>query len=151
MTTLQSRILWHFTIAFGPMQPIGMTPHGMRMFVPLTGGTFEGPRIRGTLLPGGADAILVRPDGAVDLDIRVTAATDDGLIYATALGLQVASPEVTVRLQQGMPVDPSEYYMRANYRFETASRKYAWLNRILAVGVYTRTPTGVDGDVFEVL
>jgi hypothetical protein len=151
MTTLESRLLYTFTVTFGPMQPVGMTPHGMRVFVPLTSGSFEGPRIRGTLMPGGADSVLVRPDGAIDLDIRATAMTDDGPVYVMALGLQVASPEVTLRLQQGQPVDPAEYYMRAAYRFETGSKKYAWLNRILAVANYRRTATGIEGEVFEVL
>lgn len=151
MVTLETRLLWHVTVTFGPMQAVGMTPHGMRVFVPLVGGSFEGPRIRGTLTPGGADSVLVRPDGVVELDIRLVALTDDGPVYVTATGLQAATPEVTLRLQQGQPVDPSEYYMRASYRFETASKKYGWLNRILAVARYRRTATGIEGEVFELL
>lgn len=148
---LETRPLYHFEVTFGPMQAIGMTPHGMRIFVPLVGGTFEGARMRGIITPGGADSVLVRSDGVVELDIRVTAMSDDGPIYVTATGLQVASSEITMQLQQGRAVDPSKYYMRASYRFETASQKYAWLNRILAVAVYRRTATGIEGDVFEIL
>lgn len=148
--TLATELLWRFEVTFGPMQTIGMTPHGMRVFVPVLEGTFEGPRIRGTVLPGGSDAALVRPDGTVDLDIRAVALSDDGPIYMTAFGLQVATPEVSLRLQQGQPVDASEYYMRAAYRFETASQRYAWLNQILGVAIYRRTARGLTGDVFAI-
>ena len=151
MAALETRLLWKVTVTFGPIQAVGKTPHGMRLFVPLVGGVFEGPRIRGTLIPGGADSVLARPDGVVELDIRLVAMTDDGPVYVIATGLQSAKPEVSARLQQGEPVDPSEYYMRAAYRFETASQKYEWLNRILAVARYRRTVTGIEGDVFEVL
>lgn len=151
MDTLELRLLWHVTIAFGPMQFLGLTPHGMRLLVPLESGSFEGPRIKGTLLPGGADSVLIRSDGAVDLDIRVAGLTDDGPVYVSSTGLQVASPDIAARLQQGEPVDPSTYYMRAAYRFDTASEKYGWLNRVLGIARYRRTAKGIDGDVFEVL
>ena len=61
---------------------------GTRRIVPVTGGTFEGPKLKGTALGGGADWILVRPDGVSELNVRVTLRTDDEqLIYVTYRGL----------------------------------------------------------------
>ncbi len=61
---------------------------GTRRIVPVTGGTFEGPKLKGTALGGGGDWILVRPDGASELNVRVTLKTDDDqLIYLTYRGL----------------------------------------------------------------
>ena len=63
-------------------QEIGATPQGNRRIVYVTGGTFEGPKLKGEILPGGGDWVLFRPDGVGQLDVRATARTDDGdLIY----------------------------------------------------------------------
>src|SRR5881397_66993 len=65
-------------------QVIGATPMGTRQVFIVKGGTVEGPRIKGKLLPGGGDWALVRSDGAVQLDVRATIQTDDGaLVYGT--------------------------------------------------------------------
>lgn len=152
MPTLETRLLWHFQLSFGPPQAVGMTPHGMRMIWPITGGSFEGPRLRGEILPGGADAVLIRPDGVTELDIRVVGRISDGaLLYATPLGLHIAAPEINQRILRGEKVADADTYTRTAYRFETSSKEHAWLNRILAIGVYRLTGTGVEGDVYEVL
>ena len=66
---------------------IGENPHGNRQIVPVTGGSFEGPRLKGKVLPGGGDWLLVRPDGVGELDVRATLQTDDGaFIYVTYRG-----------------------------------------------------------------
>ena len=51
---------------------IGENPHGNRQIVPVTGGTFEGPRLKGEVLPGGGEWLLVRSDGVGELDTRIT-------------------------------------------------------------------------------
>ena len=113
-------------------------------------GTFVGERLRGTILPGGADWILVRPDEVVTLDVRAVLETDDkALIAFTYRGLRHGPAAVMERLARGDPVDPSEYYMRIMGSFETAAPRYAWLNRIFAIGTGRRPPTGAVYEVFE--
>ena len=107
----------------------------------MKGGTFEGPRLKGEVLPGGGDCLVFRPDGAGELDVRATLRTDDGhLIYTYYRGIIQASPEVTQRVAQGESVDRSEYYFRTAPVYETASEKYSWLNRIVAVAVGSFAP-----------
>jgi len=55
------------------------------------------------------------------------------------------------RLLRGDTVDPSEYYFRTAPLFETASQKYGWLNRILAIGIGRRSSREVAYTVYEVL
>src|SRR5687767_5069073 len=59
---------------------VGDVAQGRRRIVPITGGTFEGPGIRGKILPGGADWQIIRPDGFTELDTRYTIETDKGQI-----------------------------------------------------------------------
>jgi hypothetical protein len=132
-------------------QVIGAAPAGNRQVFIVTGGTFEGPRLKGTLLPGGGDWALMRPDGAVQLDVRATARTDDGaLIYATYSGLISGAPEVLARAMAGEDVPLSEYYFFTNPMFQTADEKYAWLNQTLAIGRGKIVPGGVEYRVWTV-
>ena len=131
---------------------IGRTPLGHRRIVRVTGGTFEGPRLSGTVLPGGGDWLVERADGVRQLDVRITLRTDDGaLIFAHYPGLFHAAPGVMDRLLRGEPVEPSEYYFRTAPLFETAAEKYAWLNRVLAIGIGRRTSRQVCYTVYAVL
>ncbi len=131
---------------------LGQTPLGHRRIVRVTGGTFEGPRLRGTVLPGGGDWLVERADGVRQLDVRITLRTDDGaLIYAHYPGLFHAAPGVMDGLLRGETVDPSEYYFRTAPMFETAAEKYAWLNRVLAIGIGRRTSRQVCYTVYAVL
>jgi hypothetical protein len=57
---------------------------------------------------------------------------------------------VRQRILKGQVVDPSEYYFRTTPFFETASEKYAWLNKLVAVGVGRRTRTGVVYSVYAI-
>src|SRR5207247_1766156 len=96
--------------------------------------------------------LVERADGSRALDVRITLRTDDGaLIYAHYPGRFHSEPAVTQRLLRGDPVDPAEYYFRTAPFFETASSKYDWLNRIMAVGIGTRAPTMVSYTVYAIL
>jgi len=76
-------------------QKIGAVPHGSRVTAPIAGGHFEGPRLRGKVLPFGGDWTLLRRDGILELDLRITLETDDGaLIHMTSFGLRHGPPEV---------------------------------------------------------
>ena len=105
-----------------PTQEIGTTPTGTLSIFPIIGGSFEGERLRGKVLPGGDDWTVKRSDGVIELDLRITLETDDGaLVYMTFEGIR----------DDGAPGAP---YFRTLPRFETAEPKYSFLNRLLAVG-----------------
>ena len=55
------------------------------------------------------------------------------------------------QVHRGEPVDPSAYYFRTAIFFETGSERYAWMNKILAIGSGYREPAGPRYQVFEVL
>ena len=116
---MNSRPLFVLRLATSPTQDVGSTPHGTLSVFPVIGGTFEGDRLRGKVLSGGGDWVTARPDGAMELDLRVTLETDDGaLIHMTFSGVR----------------DDANHYFRTLPRFETAAPKYDYLNRLLAVG-----------------
>lgn len=129
------------------------TPAGGRRIAVVEGGSFSGERLRGEILPAaGADWLLARPDGVLLMDVRVTLKTDDGaMIYMTYNGMRHGPEDVIRRLNAGEAVDPAEYYFRITPRFETGAADYAWLNRILAVGIGDRKPHGPVYEIFELL
>jgi hypothetical protein len=132
-------------------QKVGDVPHGTRAIMSISSGSFQGPRLRGRVLPGGGDWTLLRRDGVLELDLRVTLQTDDGaLIHVASFGLRHGPPEVLAALGRGETVDPSAYYFRTTPRFETAHPKYSFLNRLLAVSTGDRRPAGPIYTIFEV-
>jgi hypothetical protein len=139
-------------IAVDSAQRLGSVPHGMRSIVPVIGGAFEGQRLRGTVLPGGGDWLLLRSDGVLELDLRITLETDDhALIHMTFQGLRHGPPEVFAALARGEAVDPASYYFRTLPRFETSVERYAFLNRIVTVGVGETRPGRAVHRIDEIL
>lgn len=131
---------------------VGLTPMGHRRVVNILGGHFEGDRLSGSVLPGGADWQWVRSDGTIDLDARYTLKTDQGeLIQVTSQGLRTASPEVLAQLARGEDVDPERYYFRTVMRFETSAPSLLYLTRLLAVAYGRRTPNAVELRIDEIL
>ena len=123
--SMNSRPLMTLRLATAPVQNVGAVPRGTRTIFPITGGTFEGPRLRGKVLPGGGDWVVQRPDGILELDLRITLETDDGaLIHMTFEGLRDTAHDGA----------GARRYFRTVPRFETAAPAYAFLNRIIAVG-----------------
>ena len=151
--TLRSEFLCTLTGRVAPPREVGPAPRGTRRFFAAIGGSFEGPRLRGEVLPDGGDWLLIRPDGVLEQDVRITLKTDDGaLIYVRYAGMRHARPEIMAKLARGETVDPSEYYFRVAPVFETGAEKYSWLNNILAVGVGERLPPNiVQYSIFEIL
>src|SRR5438128_11894819 len=97
---MDSRLLMTMQVAVVGAQKIGAVPHGSRVTAPIAGGHFEGPRLRGKVLPGGGDWTLLRGDGVLELDLRVTLETDDGaLIHMTSFGLRDGPAEVVAALR----------------------------------------------------
>jgi hypothetical protein len=152
MAELRTAPLLTLKLAVNGMQAIGATPSGNRRIGLVAGGTFEGPKLRGIVLPGGADWIIGRPDGATTLDVRIVLETDDkATIGLTYRGLRHGPAEVMEKVNSGVFVDPSEYYFRTIVMFETAAPKYDWLNRIFGIGTGSRPPEGPVYEIFEVL
>jgi len=117
---------------------------GTHRRVPIIGGTFEGPRLRGQVLPGGSDRQVTRADGAVELKARYTLETDHGeQISVVNRGIRVASPEVIEKLKAGIPVDPALVYCRTTPLFITAAPALQWLTSSVFVGSADRYPSEV--------
>jgi len=149
---MTSRPLMTLQVFVAPPQRLGAVPHGTRVIAPITSGTFEGPRLRGRVLPGGGDWTLLRPDGVLELDLRITLETDDGaLIYMSSFGLRHGPPEVLAALANGESVDPSKYYFRTTPRFETSAPQYSFLNRLIAISSGDRRPSGPIYTIDEIL
>ena len=128
----------------GPPLEVGNVAQGRRRIVPITGGTFEGPGIKGKVMPGGADWQIVRPDGFTELDTRYTLETDSGqIVYVQNAGIRHAAPEVMKRLLAGEVVDPALVYFRTVPTFETASPELQWMTRAIFVGIGERYPNDV--------
>ena len=152
MNRIETELLFQVTFEVGRVSELGDTPFGHRRIIEIAGGAFEGPKLRGRALPGGGDWLLIRPDGGVQMDVRVTLETDDEhLIYMNYCGIRHGPEDVIARLNAGADVDPSEYYFRIAPFFETSSETYGWLNRVICVGTGHRKPSGPVYNVFEVL
>ena len=145
------RLLYTLRVQLGAPQVVGDGPYGLRRIIPILSGTFEGPRLRGTVLPGGADWQFIRPDGIAELDARYTLETDDGaLIYVSNPGIRKGPKEVMERLARGEQVDPNEYYFRTRPVFETGAPQYQWLHGVVGIGVGERYPDEVVITKYEV-
>ena len=125
---------------------------GRRRIVPLTSGTFTGPELNGTLLPGSsADWQVVLPDGTALGDIRYTLQTNGGdLLYVQSRGVRHGSAEVLERLARGEDVDATEYTFRTSTRIEAAAPDLDWLNRGVFISVGGRKPGGVIYETYLV-
>jgi hypothetical protein len=131
-------------VSIGPPTEVGEVTGGRRRVVPILGGTFDGPGIRGRVLPGGADWQLIQPDGFSALDTRYALETDEGqVVYVQNAGIRDAPPDVMHRLLAGELVDPALVYFRTVPRFETAAPDLQWLVRSVFIGVGERFPTEV--------
>ena len=112
---------------------------GSRRIVPVTGGTFEGPKLKGTALGGGADWIQVRPDGVSELSVRATLKTDDDQLISMSYRGLLFTPK------------GGEQYWRTTPIFETGAAKYDWLTKIIAVGVGKPVPGKAAYSVYQIL
>ena len=154
MERLDARLLFTLELEIGyeRVQVIGDLPAGRRMVAPVDGGTFEGERLRGTVVGGGADWVTFRSDGAMLIDVRLTLRTHDGAhILMFYQGLAHAPADVMARFNRREAVAPHLVYARTTPRFETSAPAYDWLNRVIAVSKGCRTAKGPMYKVFEIL
>ena len=120
--------------------------------IPIKGGSFEGPNIKGTVIAGGYDFQLLRDDNVMEIDARYVLQADNGvLITIVNRGLRHADAEVMQQMANGIEVSPSLYYFRSVPQFETGDKKFDWLNRTVFVANGIRKPAEVIISVFKVL
>ena len=131
---------------------LGNTMRGNRRIVPLTGGTFTGPEISGTLVPAAsADWQTIMPDGTTFGDIRYTLRTAGGdLLSVRSHAVRHGPADVLARLGRGEPVDPGEYTFRASTRIETDAPDLDWLNKGIFISVAARHAAGVIYETYLV-
>lgn len=136
-----------------PPTDLGQTSEGQRVIFFIKGGSFEGPKLRGRVMPdAGADWVRIRSDGSGHLDVRFCLEThDNALIYVYWKGRFWAPPDhAEYAFDLEKPDDPEgawRYYFRAAPQFETGDPRYAWLNNIIAV---TKSRTGDGGPIHRV-
>jgi hypothetical protein len=132
-----------------PAVAVGPGPYGNRLVFEVSGGTFEGPRLRGRLLTGGGDWLLLDGEGIGHLDVRATFETDDGaLIYVQYFGrLEVTDAVMAALGGQGETRFGDQHFF-SQPRFETGDERYRWLNRVIAVGQGRVLPNRVEYQVF---
>ncbi|WBX84633.1 DUF3237 domain-containing protein [Sphingosinicella microcystinivorans] len=158
---LSSRPLCRVSITLEAGAPIavGASPWRNRRVSHIAGGSIGGERLRGTVEPGGGDwsELGTNPegDGLTLLDVRSLWKTHDGArIYVAYQGRLVIPSAVLPAFRDPealKALDPAHYYFRITPLFETADPRYFWLNGIVAAGIGTRTPDGVDYDIHELL
>jgi hypothetical protein len=135
---IKTEYLFDMVVDLRPRLNIGSGPFGQRTLFGAAGGSLEGPRLHGDVLPGGGDWALFRPDGAMTLDARLTLRThDNALVHMTYGGRWTTPPELRADMADPVKrhqIDPARYYFRTNPLFETGAKRYAWLNDIVCVG-----------------
>ena len=152
---IRAEFLFDIVVDLDPRLDFGRGPVGRRVLFGAAGGAFEGPMLRGEVLPGGGDWALFRSDGTMLLDVRLTLRTDDGALVHMTYGGRYATPP-DLRAEMADPdtrhrVDPSRYYFRTNPLFETGAEQYAWLNDIVCVGSGYLVQDGIAYKVFQVV
>jgi hypothetical protein len=151
MSEIKTEFLFTLNLEFD-VDILGDTPHGTRRIARLTNGSFEGPKLKGTVLPGGGSWAVLRRDDVMEIEVRITLETDDKQhIYMHWKGLRHGPKEVMDRLNRGENVDPATYYFRTTPYFETSSEKYGWMNRICSIATGSRKASGRTLEVFQVL
>lgn len=131
---LEFEYLCDLRVDVGEIVTMGPGPLGERRIVAILGGTFEGPGMRGTVLPGGNDWQIVREDGVIDVDARYALREErGGAIRVVSQGYRHGPPEVLAALGRGEEVEASKYYFRTVLRFETGAPELAYLNKTIAI------------------
>jgi hypothetical protein len=140
----------HVTV--GAPLDLGDVAKGGRRMVPITGGTFAGPQMRGTVLPGGADWQVLRSDGVAELEARYVLSTDDGALIAVRNhALRHGPAAVMAALAAGDPVAPESYYFRGATFFETSAARYAWIAKHVIVCTGARQKAAVKLKFYKML
>ena len=121
LDTPSATLLWQAAVLIGDRQALGASPLGARFIVPILGGDFEGPLLRGRVLPGGADRQLLRADGVKELDALYELQLHDGTV-------------LTVRNRVTVDEQVQPRYARSVVQVTAPAGPWDWLNRRGLVG-----------------
>jgi hypothetical protein len=144
--------LLEFSTGFKDPVSVGGGPLGERIIADLTGGSFEGPKLKGKVRASGADWALVSPEGNLRLDVRVVLETDDGaVIYMPYRARMMMHGKLQkVLFKQTGETDYGDGYWVSQIQFETGDERYAWLNNVMAVAEGKLAPNLVSYRVYAV-
>jgi Protein of unknown function (DUF3237) len=117
--------VYEAVVDIGPTTSLGQSPLGKRRIVPILGGTFWGPKVKGTVLAGGADRQLIRRDGVLELSALYEMTTDDGAILTVL---------------NHVTIDSAAGYTRSALEITAPEGPYDWLNRKVFVGTLNPLP-----------
>jgi hypothetical protein len=116
-------------VTLGDATAPGDTARGGRLIIPITGGTFEGPDMRGVIVPGGWDWQLRRADGCTEVEADYFLETDDGVV------INVVNTGV-ICAGEGGAMQP----VRTHPVFEAPRGKYEWMSQTAFVGTLEPAP-----------
>lgn len=118
----RTEFVYESIVDLSPSLPLGASPFGERFMVPIVGGSFEGPGLRGTVMAGGADRQLLRRDGAKNLDAVYELRTDDGVVISVRNSVLSRTPKDAPR------------YVFSTLQITAPEGRYGWLNDFVYVG-----------------
>jgi len=142
-----------FTVKAELLPPVeqGEIDGKRKRFIAITGGSVDGPKFKGKVLPGGGDWQAIAPGGLTEVYARYSLQADDGtVVTVTNPGVRTASPEVIERLAKGEDVDPSLYYFRTTPSFDVKPGAHEWMRRMAFVARGIRKPDHVLIDFYIV-
>jgi len=131
--------------------PIGMTTKGRRTIAPIKGGHFEGAKLSGKVLPGGADWVVFRNDSVMKIDVRLSLETHEGTyIYLSYEGQFVANADALKALASGAELAPDSYNLTVVAKIETGDESLRWLEDAIVVGVGKQSGYNPTYDFFVI-
>jgi hypothetical protein len=136
------------------LEPVQFIPTatGLVMNYVARGGRFEGPRLRGEVLPGGGDALMVGSDQIGRVRVRATLRTDDEvLVHYTAGGVIKIPADGLERLEAGERLPFGETYVRTTPVLETSDERYSWLIESVLIGLNELSAGHIDYRIYRVL
>ncbi len=142
------RLAFTAWVQIAALRNIGDIPGGQGRIVPIIGGEFDGPRLKGKVMPGGADWQTVRPDGVTELRAHYGLETEDGAIIQVWNNVIArADPPATVG-------GAAQRFLRSAIKLEAPKGPHDWLNKAVFVGTLnapadTRAPVTIR--CFEVI
>ena len=144
--------VYRLEASLGQPLDLGEIAQGHRRVVPLTGGTFTGPEINGTLLSGAsADWQIVLADGTALGDIRYTLQTEGGdLLYVQSRSVRHGSPEVLARWRVVRTSRPASTRSAPRPRSRPVAPSLDWLDKGVFISVGGRQPGGVIYETYLV-
>jgi hypothetical protein len=135
--------IWDAHVTIGDMIVLGTSKYGHRRIIPITGGIFEGPAIKGVVLPHGEDWQLTRPDGDTELYARYLLKTDDDFLIQVTNRVLIHPPE------EGEGISP---YIRSVIDLEApVDSPYEYLNHAIFLGTLTQPELKPGEDPYVII